>query len=782
VEHKIENSLIQQGIALFDSAHKLIRFNQTLAHLWGLSAIRLQKQPMYEVLLAEVSAQGHLSPAQRTQLEQALSQSEIEELAFTVVQPNNTCIAIHTIVMPDGGRLLTLQDVTNQQQTESRLTSEVTRLTFLLDLTKHLQASEDLREIGQFVLTYLVKAMKADWGDIKVIHSEGSSRHAKTLITEVTAEFIATYGEPAVAEMQRTLLQGIPYGQGLIWQVVETGIPRFVENYATHPNIVPAFRHPAISHLGIFPIPSASGQIIGLLTLESRNLKKLQQMSHQDMLLATCQMLGAAIERNQAKGALVRAEVAEAAKQELEKEVIERKQAEAQLLHNALHDQLTGLPNRTLFMERLEHALQLAKRRDNYLFAVLFLDLDRFKLVNDSLGHMAGDQLLIELSLKLKSHMRIEDTVARLGGDEFTILLENLNNISEVTYIANRIQQDLALPFNLNGHEVFTTVSIGIALSTNSYDQPESLLRDADIAMYRAKTLGKARYEIFSIGMHTRAVALLQLETDLRRAIERQDFQLHYQPIVLLEPFRIKGFEALIRWQHPERGLVYPEDFIPVAEETGLIIPIGQWVLRESCRQMVAWQAQFPKNPSLTISVNISARQFRQPDLVEQIKQILKETGLDACRLKLEITESVLMDNAESATSMLLKLKALGVQLHMDDFGTGYSSLSYLHRFPVSMLKIDRSFVSNMGVSGENSEVIRTIVTLAKNLGMDVTAEGIETAEQLVQLKEINCRYGQGYLFAKPVNANLVGNAMSMYQLLQNTDDKTSSHQIAKST
>jgi diguanylate cyclase (GGDEF)-like protein/PAS domain S-box-containing protein len=454
----------------------------------------------------------------------------------------------------------------------------------------------------------------------------------------------------------------------------------------------------------------------------------------------------------------VRERTAELAKanEELQAEIAERQRVQEQLLHDAFHDALTGLANRALFMDRLEHAVERAKRHPDYLFAVLFLDLDRFKVINDSLGHLIGDQLLISIAHRLEVCLRPIDTIARLGGDEFTILLEDIKDISEVIPIADRIQRSLALPVNLNGHEVFTNGSIGITLNTTGYDQPEQLLRDADIAMYHAKELGRARYQVFDPGMHNRVVELLRLETDLRRAIERQEFQVHYQPIVMLATGTIVGFEALIRWQHPKRGLVFPAEFISVAEETGLIFPIGRWVLHEACRQMRQWQAQFPMNPPLTLNVNLSSKQLFQPDLIEQINQILQETGLDARSLKLEITESGVMENAELATTLLLQLRALDIQLAIDDFGTGYSSLSYLHQFPIDTLKIDCSFVSRIGVDHENLEIVQTIVTLADNLGINVTAEGTETAQQLAQLRSLECKYGQGYFFSPPLDSTAV--------------------------
>lgn len=421
--------------------------------------------------------------------------------------------------------------------------------------------------------------------------------------------------------------------------------------------------------------------------------------------------------------------------------------------HAAFHDALTGLPNRVLLTDHLRLAIERARRREDHLFAVLFLDLDRFKNINDSLGHNIGDQLLIAIARRVENCLRPMDTVARLGGDEFAILLDGLENSEAAVHIAERIQESLTQPYNLSGHEVYTSTSIGITLSTTNYEHPENLLRDADTAMYRAKENGKARYELFDTVMHARAVALLKLENDLRRAVERQEFEVYYQPIIRLETSEISGFEALLRWNHPERGFVSPTEFIPLAEETGLITEIGQWVLRKACEQMQEWQWLVPATRPLTVAVNLSSKQFKQPDIIEQIKKTLRETNCDPRSLKLEITESAVMENAEAATQMLTQLRDLGVQLSIDDFGTGYSSLSYLHRFPVTTLKIDRSFIGRMGAGDENSEIVRTIMTLAGNLGMDVVAEGVETEEQLTQLTALKCEYGQGYLFSKPVDA-----------------------------
>ena len=434
-------------------------------------------------------------------------------------------------------------------------------------------------------------------------------------------------------------------------------------------------------------------------------------------------------------------------------DITDRKSAEQQLLHDAFHDGLTGLANRSLFMDHLRLTIERGKSRHSNLFAVLFLDFDRFKVVNDSLGHAEGDKLLKQIARRLETCTRTGDLLARLGGDEFVILLNELIEEEDALRVAERIKENFQTPFDLSGHEVFTSASIGITISTSGHARAEDMLRDADIAMYRAKSKGKAQHQLFNQAMHDQASTRLKLENELRRAVENREFRLHYQPIINLQTNKIVGFESLVRWQHPERGIVPPAEFIPIAEETGLIIPLGEWVLRESCRQLHEWHNENPQNSDLTISVNLSCRQFMQPDLAERIADVLSETKIKAENLRLEVTESYLMEDNEMAITIMKRLHALGLKLSIDDFGTGYSSLNYLHRLPVNYLKIDRSFVSRMQTNPENAEIVRTIIMLAKNLNIEVIAEGIETVEQSEHLKNLNCSFGQGFLFSKPVVA-----------------------------
>jgi diguanylate cyclase (GGDEF)-like protein len=430
-------------------------------------------------------------------------------------------------------------------------------------------------------------------------------------------------------------------------------------------------------------------------------------------------------------------------------DITDRKLAEEKLFRNAFYDKLTGLPNRSLLLERMERSLAYAKRHKNYLFAVLFLDFDGFKNVNDSLGHTNGDRLLASMARRLESATRSMDTVARLGGDEFVILLEDIEGLHSATHIAERIQRALVIPFTLEGQEVFMSVSIGITLNTVPYEQTDELLRDADTAMYRAKILGRNRYEVFDRQMHEQAMNRLQMETDLHRGIEQKAFLLHYQPIIDIEARRLNGFEALVRWQRPQRGFTAPGEFLGLAEETGLIVQIDRWVMTEACRQINEWRAQFPNFEDLTVAVNLSSRQFLRRDFLEFVRNMLEETGLPPRYLKMEITESALMENIQTVAAILNELRDLGIRISIDDFGTGYSSLSYLHRLPLNTLKVDRSFISDMETKQENHEIVRAIVTLAHNLHMNVVAEGIETESQLERCRELSCEFAQGHYFSK---------------------------------
>ena len=435
-------------------------------------------------------------------------------------------------------------------------------------------------------------------------------------------------------------------------------------------------------------------------------------------------------------------------------DVTQRKRFETQLLHDALHDALTGLPNRGLFLDRLERAIAQAQRHPERQFAVFFLDLDRFKVVNDRVGHVAADGVLVTVARRLETCLRHGDSVARLGGDEFALLLHDVANPSAV---AHRIQQELARPLEVGGRQLVVTASLGIAVSSVGFSRPEDALRDADAAMYRAKARGRARFEIADAELHARSLQQLEMESQLREAVDGGQLRLHFQPIVVMESRELVGFEALIRWEHPEHGLRPPDDFIPVAEQTGMIVAIGGWALREGCRQMAEWRRTWSACQRLWLSVNLSSRQFLHPGLVQEIQQVLRETGFPADRLRLEITESVIMDDPGAVGHVLHRLRATGIRVAVDDFGTGYSSLSYLHRLPVDTIKIDRSFVTDMHADPALAAVVQTVIALSGSLRLETVAEGVETDQAASALHRMGCRLGQGFLFSHPLDPDAAG-------------------------
>ncbi|MBS1813798.1 MAG: EAL domain-containing protein [Acidobacteria bacterium] len=593
--------------------------------------------------------------------------------------------------------------------------------------------SKSVESALQFALTAVCESTGWPLGHAYLVPSEGAKRLRSTGI----------WHRPQAGDMRAffnaTEMTDFEWGAGLPGRVLVTSAPAWIADVTAESNFPRAHDAMKAGLKSAFAFPVLVGtDVAAVLEFFSDKASTPDQI-----LLRLMSQIGTQLGR-----------------------VIERKRAENDLLHDASHDPLTTLPNRVLFLELLARAVARNQRRPETMFAVLFIDLDRFKVVNDSLGHHAGDHLLVEVAARLSASLRQSDmvarsnaprhgtcdTLARLGGDEFTILLDDLSDLSEAVGVADRIQKTLAAPFVVEGQEFYASASIGIASSKTGYTSADAVLRDADLAMYRAKTFGKARYEIYDQTMHEAAINRLTLETNLRKALKNEEFVLHYQPIVLLSTAEIIGFEALVRWQKPDSDLVYPGDFIDVAEDTGLILFIGMWVLREACRTMRLWQQEFPRQQPLIISINVSARQFAQQDIVQQIRQIIHETGIDPHTVKLEITESVTMDDAERTVRVLSELKELGVRFSIDDFGTGYSSFSYLHRFPVDTLKIDRSFISRMEQSGESFEIVQTIMHLSRNLGMQVVAEGTETEAHVETLRSLGCDFGQGYFFSKPLS------------------------------
>ncbi|MDH4554621.1 EAL domain-containing protein [Pseudomonas sp. BN417] len=514
-------------------------------------------------------------------------------------------------------------------------------------------------------------------------------------------------------------------GIGLPGRVLASAAPAWITDIAQTPEFcrIAAAEQAGLKAAAAFPVLVGS-EVVGVLEFFANSV-----LAPDDTLLHLMAQIGVQMGR-----------------------VVERKRAEEQLI-DAFHDPLTGLPNRALFADRLSRAVARCSRHREAAFAVLFIDLDRFKLVNDSLGHLAGDLLIIQVAARLGGCLRQSDTLARMGGDEFTILLDCIDTPDAPVLVAERLMSALEPPFLIHGEQLYISASIGIAPSDLGYESAEEILRHADLAMYRAKTLGKHRFELFDHSMHDLAVGRLTLETQLRQALRDGEFILHYQPIVRLSGEGIVGVEALVRWQKPTGELVYPGDFIQAAEDTGLILPLGLWVLREACSNMARWHREHPRPAPLTVSINLSARQFAQHDLVQQVGSIIAETGIRPECVRLEITESVSMADSERTTAVLEQLHDLGVRISIDDFGTGYSSLSYLHRFHLDVLKIDRTFVTQLDQCPEGRQIVQTILSLARNLGIEAVAEGVETERHLAILQSLDCDFGQGYLFARPLSA-----------------------------
>lgn len=622
----------------------------------------------------------------------------------------------------------TWYNISSQKLVEQQLQDQARHARLLATTAMRIRESLNLEAILQTTVTEIYQLLqvdrvmlyqfKPDWSGIVVVEAVGD--RSLSLMGRVITD--PHFGEQWAAAYQSGRVQAV---EDIHASELSPCHVELLAQFQVRANLV---------------VPILRGQDLwGLLVAQHCSAPRIWQEWEIELLKQLATQAGIAIHQ---------ADLYETAQVEL----AERKRAEDLLHHHAFHDDLTGLPNRSLFLTHIKRAIaQQPLRTDKPLVAVLFLDLDRFKVINESLGHLIGDQLLIELAARLKNRLYPDAVVARLGGDEFAILLEDIGSAADVTEIVQEVQDSLSIPFKLNNLELIVTVSIGIALDKTGKIRPEDLLRDADTALHQAKTLGRSCFVVFDPIMHTRVLTRLRLEASLRRALERREFSLVYQPIVSLKTGQILSFEALIRWQHPSRGLISPAEFVPLAEETGLIVAMDQWGLRTACRQMQTWLHQFPNLGLSNISVNLSTQHFSRPNLAEQVQQSLEAADLDARFLKLEITESTIMQNAELASTNLQNLRALGIQISMDDFGTGYSSLSYLHRFPINTLKIDRSFVSGCNEGKEAVHIIPAVMMLAHGLGINVVAEGIETVEQFAYLQSLNCEKGQGFLFAKPM-------------------------------
>ena len=790
---------VDEGILVFDCDDCLMVWNAIVPELFPGSASMIQHGISFEELIRangiEHQSQGLISDIE-SWVEKRMEIHRAGSRSFEQRQPDGRWLRISDRPTGAGGRVVLCRDVTEERRHEgdaSRYT-ELLRLTFenisqglcaydadyrlmtwnsrffeLLDLRHtHAQAGTPLRDICRYL------ARRGDFGEGDptelaetaanlVMFSSGTAYDTASISGRVLEVQISPIsGGGAVATFtdvtenrksetklreseERYALAAAGANDGLWdWNLSDGTVffsDRFKQMLGYEADEFGDGPDEWISRIHPEDVQRFSAQLDAHLHRASDSFESEHRVIHRDESSRWVLARGLAVRDEQGTAYRIAGSLTD---------VTERKRSEEQAVHDALHDTLTGLPNRTLFLERVRQALSRSRRVATARFAVICLDLDRFKVVNESLGHVHGDDLIIAAARRLEQNLKFGDTVARLGGDEFAISLEDVEDKSEAKAIADNLQKALSSPFALGGKEIFSTASMGVAHSEDSYVRSEEILRDSELAMYKAKERGKARAIVFEPNMRGDSITPLDVESDLRRALDRGEMGLAFQPIISLATGRVTGFEALTRWKHASRGNIPPSEFIPLAEETGMIVELGQWVLRNACEQMVRWNEAFPDQGPFEVSVNLSSRQFAQTDLVRMITRSLDGTGLPANLLKLEITESALMENAARSADMLLQLKDKNVQVCVDDFGTGYSSLSYLHTFPIDTLKIDKSFVHDMGRNRQNLEIVRTIALLAQNLRLDVIAEGVETPEQLAQLRALGCDFAQGFFFARP--------------------------------
>jgi len=789
---------IAAGFAYFDATDRLVLSNARYREMYGHLAQAIVPGVKFEELLRrDMAVRGFQGEAAAQRIAERLAQHAQANGPLEQLQTDGRWFQISERRTGDGGVVSVHTDITDLKQRERELAHNSALLQATLNsigqglaafdaehrlmtwndrLFELLELPDTLHDPGTKLIDILMyQAERGDFGDgvpatlakieLQRLLQDGSPDLEQTTVDGVILElrvtpmreggFVVTATDVTARKWSEQALRDSETRYALAAQGANDGLfdwdlranliffsPRWKAMLGYADSSVGADPEEWFKRIHPEDVDQVRAQIAGHLAGVSENFESEHRMRHDDGGYRWMLTRGLAV-RDESNRAVRMAGS--------QTDITERKRAEERLSHGALHDALTGLPNRALLFDRLDRAVQRARRHRDGHYAVLHLDLDRFKVVNDSLGYMHGDELLIAMARRLESCLKPGDTLARLGGDEFAVLIDDMGSAREANAVAERIHEALEASFQIAGQDVFTTASIGVASGPSNYERADEVLRDADLAMHRAKASGTGRSEVFNAAMHTRAVQLLNLETDLRRAVERGEMTLYFQPIVSLESGRIVGFETLIRWNHTERGLVSPDEFVPLAEETGVIVELGEWVLGEACRQMGDWQSRYVLDPPLVVSVNLSVRQFSQLTLVSDVCQSLAKTGLDPRHLKLEITETALMENSERAATMLAELKRNNIKLCLDDFGTGYSSLSYLHKLPIDTIKIDKSFVSDMVRNKDNLEIVRTITMLAHNLGMDVIAEGVETAEQLAQLRALGCQSAQGYLFSRPL-------------------------------